>query len=93
MNELFDPTSENKLLRFFSTGDNEEEHNYRWIAVPRVGCVDGNTLFADIGENDNRMRVEDALLINCHPLTLGQRCADWFLLKLLISGTLAGKNH
>ena len=29
LNELFDPTSENKLLRFFSTGDNEEEHNYR----------------------------------------------------------------
>ena len=48
-------------------------------------------MFADIGENDNRMRVEDALLINCHPLTLGQRCADWFLLKVLISGTLAGK--
>ena len=48
-------------------------------------------MFADIGENDNQMRVEDALLFNYHPLTLGQRSGDWFLLKLLISGTLAGR--
>ena len=75
----------------FSTGDNEEEHNYRCITVPRIGCVEGNTLLADIRVNDNQMHVEDALLINCHPLTLGQRCADRFLLKVLISGTLAGK--
>ena len=37
------------------------------------------------------MRVEDELLIKCHLLTLGQRCANWFLLKVLISGTLARK--
>ena len=37
------------------------------------------------------MIFEDELLISCHPLSLGQRCADWFLLKVLINGTLAGK--
>ena len=71
-NELFDPISEDKLLRFFSMGgDNEEGHNHQCIAVPRAGCVDGNTLFADVGDNANRMLVEDALLINCRLLTLG----------------------
>ena len=27
----------------------------------------------------------------CNPLTLGQKCADWFLMKCLIRGTIAGK--
>ena len=92
MNELFDPTTEDKLLRFFSTGgDNHEEHNYCWVAIPNVGCIDCYTLFGNVGDDEKRKRIEELLLESCHPLTLGQRCADWFLMKILISGTLAGK--
>ncbi|KAG7341411.1 hypothetical protein IV203_023363 [Nitzschia inconspicua] len=36
--------------------------------------------------------VEEKLLVAVDPLTIGQRCADWFLMKsMLLSGTMAGK--
>ncbi|KAG7338645.1 hypothetical protein IV203_020733 [Nitzschia inconspicua] len=35
---------------------------------------------------------KEALLQSAQPLTVGQRCADWFLMKsMLLSGTMAGK--
>ena len=88
---MFDPTTEDKLLRFFSTGSEEELHNYKWIAVPRIESVDRHTLFGKIGDDSVRNKLEEMLSTSCHPLTLGQRCADWFLLKMCVTGTLAGK--
>ncbi|KAG7366466.1 hypothetical protein IV203_029136 [Nitzschia inconspicua] len=39
-----------------------------------------------------RSAVEQALLQSAQPLTVGQRCADWFLMKLMaLSGTMSGK--
>ncbi|KAG7366646.1 hypothetical protein IV203_029316 [Nitzschia inconspicua] len=39
-----------------------------------------------------RSSVEHALLQSAQPLTVGQRCAHWFLMKsMLLSGTMAGK--
>ena len=35
--------------------------------------------------------VEDKVKDNCHVLTLSHKCADWCLLKMLISGKMAGK--
>ena len=68
----------------------EEEYKYTWVAVPRQGEVDESTLFGGVGDDEVRYNIEDALQSKCNPLTLGQKCADWFLLKVLISGTVAG---
>ena len=38
-----------------------------------------------------RLELEELLEKRCNMLTLSQRCADWFLLKMIITGTMAGK--
>ena len=91
MNELFDPSTDEKLLRFFSTGNNEEQYNYTWVAVPRDGRVDEGTMFSGVGVDELRLNLENTLQEHCHPLTLGQKCADWFLMKVLVTGTVAGQ--
>ena len=91
VNEIFDPSTDEKLLRFFRTEDIEEEFSYSWVAVPRDGAVDECTLFAAVGDDEHRLNMEDYVRTYCHPLTMGQKCADWFLMKTLISGTVAGK--
>ena len=91
INELFDPSTEEKLLRFFRTEAVEEENIHTFVAVPRDGEVDELTLFGGVGDSEHRLNVEDKIQTYCHPLTLGQKCADWFLMKCLISGTIAGK--
>ena len=37
------------------------------------------------------LELEELLEKRCNMLTLSQRCADWFLLKMIITGTMAGK--
>ena len=76
MNEAFDPKMSQKLLRFFSSGGNEVGNNYRWTAIPKKVGVDEITLFSSVADDLNRTRVERKLRDRCHPLTLGQRCAD-----------------
>lgn len=62
----------------------------KWIAVPKHGCFLGKTLFAG-NENGLQKSCEDVLSRFCKPLTLAQRCADWFLLRQFrITGTNAG---
>ena len=77
-----------KSFFVFSSGGDEVGNNYRWIAIPEKVGVDKTTLLGNIADGLYRSRVEDKLRGSCHPLTLGQRCADWFLLKILISGTM-----
>ena len=52
--------------------------------------MDETTLFSSLGDDANRSIVEGQLNESFYPLTLEQRCADWFLMKVLISGTMAG---
>ena len=70
-----------------------------WIAVPHPRRRDQSALFATIGEDgklaepvgvDPRSRIESWVLAKCTVLTLGQRCADWFCLRMFrITGTIA----
>ena len=53
--------------------------------------VTSNHLFSNKKSSLERETVETELLKRASPLTCGQRCADWFALKLLLSGTMAGK--
>ena len=61
-----------------------------------VYCKHGTRLTSDIfhaGTDDNlRNETRRALLQNCHALTRGQRCADWFILRRFrVTATVASK--
>ena len=90
IDELFDLSTDKKFLRFFSTGDKEEDRNHTWVATSKKEKVDEQTLFGNVGDNADRLNIEDTLMLYCHPLSLGQTCADWYLIRFLISRTIAG---
>ena len=91
INELFDPSVDEKVIRFFRTENIPDEYINTWVAVPREGEVDEMSLFGGVGVDGIRDQIENHLLSYCNPLSIGQKCADWFLMKCLISGTIAGK--
>ena len=76
MNELFDPSTGEKLLRLFSTGYKDEVCNNLLVAIPKEGKVDAQTLFGNVGDNADRLNIEDTLKLYYHPLCSGQECAD-----------------
>ena len=51
INELFDPSSDDKLLRLFWTEEIKEEYTNNWVPVPREGEVDETTLFGGMGDD------------------------------------------
>ena len=53
--------------------------------------VDKGFIFSSMKGEPNRIRTEEALQKNCNVLTTGKRCADWFLMKMMATGTMAGK--
>lgn len=80
-----------KLLRFMHAvppGISTDLNN--WIAVTKPNIHLGDTLFS--GSNVSVIKiVETALSEVCVPLTMGQRCADWFILhQFRVTGTNAG---
>ena len=82
---------EARIIRFFSTEEHNSDHFYTWIAIPILVTVKRNFLFYSNTGSEERLFLESHLRKRCHPLKIGQRCADWFLLKMLVSGTMAGK--
>jgi hypothetical protein len=64
-----------------------------WLAVPRGGMSMTNFLSQverEPGNGGLKWMVEERLLRTCRVLTLGQRCADWFVLRQFrITGTNA----
>lgn len=87
--EKFDRKTATKDLLFFSTGTSTRRIVHVWVAVPG-DSASSDHLFSDKTASDVQKQVEEKLRLKCRPLTIGQRCADWFLLKLLLSGTNAG---
>ena len=73
-----------------------------WIAVPQSAPSfhklfskrkdDGGILEPPIISPDQKDEIERRILAKCVVLTVGQRCADWFVLRQFrITGTTAGK--
>lgn len=68
-----------------------------WIAVPKISVCLNKTLFMGANsfeENTQGLRdmPENKVGETCHILTLGQRCADWFLMRQFrVTGTNAGQ--
>jgi hypothetical protein len=93
--DIFDRNAACKDIKFFVTTITKPRVTapYTFVAVPKTGRLCPNILFSDTRDvSDKRKMVEQLLLTNCVPLTIGQRCADWFLLRgQLLSGTIAGK--
>lgn len=87
--EKFDCKTASKDLFFFSTGGGMRSMSHVWVAVPGKAITTAH-LFSDKKECPERIMVEAMLKEYCRPLTVDQRCADWFLLKWLLSGTNAG---
>ena len=81
MNKLFDPSTDEKLLRYFFTGDKEEGRSNIRVDISKEGKVDEQTLFGDVDDDADRLNIADTLKLYGHPLSLGQTCADWFLMN------------
>ncbi|KAG7372558.1 hypothetical protein IV203_018701 [Nitzschia inconspicua] len=61
------------------------------VSMPSA-YISNLVLFSNTIASESRKMVEEKLLVAVDPLTIGQRCADWFLMKsMLLSGTMAGK--
>ncbi|KAG7337866.1 hypothetical protein IV203_025941 [Nitzschia inconspicua] len=89
LKEVFDRKNPVKYLKFFAS---KNHRPYTFVAVERNEHLDQNVLFSPKTPSPERSSVEQALLQSAQPLTVGQRCADWFLMKsMLLSGTMAGK--
>ena len=89
--EVFDRKSTKKSLRFFLSGiaDNSIPLiGTTWVCISLGERISNETLL--YGDNwEEKEVVEKALLQNCNPLSIGQRCADWFLLRTFhFTGTL-----
>ena len=86
--EVFDRKVDTKMLRFFLTGDEVQQMSNTWICVPKKSKVQQNTLFDGV-PSSLKYNAENRLLQNCNPLTIGQRCADWFLMRTFhLTGTV-----
>ncbi|KAG7339488.1 hypothetical protein IV203_034484 [Nitzschia inconspicua] len=89
LREVFDRKNPVKYLKFFASKNHRPN---TFVAVERNEHLDQNVLFSPKTPSPERSSVEQALLQSAQPLTVGQRCADWFLMKsMLLSGTMAGK--
>lgn len=77
-----------RLLRFMHSVPSGVSKEFdRWIAVPKAPVSVSRTLFAG-NDNPGSKCCETALLQHCFPLTVGQRCADWFTLRQFrVTGT------
>lgn len=91
------------IIRFMSTVPSTMASSMEtWIAVPRTAPV-AHMLFSKRDDNGcvvipspestkDKDVIELRLLERCTVLTIGQRCADWFILRQFrITGTSAGK--
>ena len=89
--DVFDRKVDSKLIRFFSSGPMATGLAYKWIAIRKKTTV-ANTLFVETRRlQGTKEFIESLLKQNCHPLTVGQRCADWFLMKSFrLTGTMVG---
>ena len=58
--KLFDPLANEKLLRLFSTGHKEKNHNYTWVVIPREGKVHEGTMYSGIGDDYQSINIKDA---------------------------------
>ena len=47
-------------------------------------------MFSNVGKYELRLNLENTLREICQPLTLSQKITDWFLMKVLVTGTVAG---
>ena len=91
--EIFDKKAELKTLRFFYSGPPGHvvgSFGSKWIAIKKTEAVPSNTLFHGEKRSDRQVSVENLLSLHCSPLTCGQRCADWFLMRSFrVTGTMA----
>ena len=90
--DVFDRKVDSKLMRFFSSGPMATGLAHKWIAMRKKTTV-LETLFVETkGHSESKLAMESKLKENCDPLTVGQRCADWFLMKSFrLTGTMVGK--
>ena len=92
-----------KLIRFlYSVPPHISSAVETWIAVPKSKLT-SNLLFDNrseggmvvasvISSHEKKAFMESFLLQNCNVKTIGQRCADWFLLRQFrVTGTSAGQ--
>jgi len=93
MRDVFDRKVAEKDLRFLGSGPIDLEKALTWVAIEKDGYSISNHLFSPRSRSTSKARIdiENVLSQNCKAMTLGQRTADWFTLKLLLSGTMAGK--
>lgn len=80
-----------KVLRFmYAVPNSIGKELTNWIAVPKPNITLHDTLFS--GYDDVAAKIVEAVLSQvCVPLTMGQRCADWFVLRQFrVTGTNAG---
>ena len=87
----FDRKTSVKHIRFFSTMPEKEENRYTFVAVFGNKMVHKGFIYSSMQGGPNRVRIEEVLQKSCNVLTKGQRCADWFLMKMMITGTMASK--
>ena len=84
--DIFYRKVEEKVICLFSSGKHEISLDHTWVAIHRPKKLHSNYLFGcDTGSN-MCLEVEEMIEKSCFKITLSQRCADWFLIKLLISG-------
>ena len=69
----------------------DNDLQYTWIAISSIVGLGKDTLFSPKPPSTDRKSVEDKVNRHCIALTLSQKCADWFLLKMLVSGTMVSK--
>ncbi len=89
--DVFDRKADSKLIRFFSSGPMAVGRSCQWVAIRKKTTV-VKTLFVETRRlHGTKEFIESVLKENCHPLTVAQRCADWFLMKSFrLTGTMVG---
>lgn len=86
-----------KVLRLLFLVPSTVQHAINtWVAVPKLNVSLRSILFAhksdDVSTITNEQKVvESTISANCNVLTLGQRCADWFVPRQFrVTGTNTG---
>ena len=73
-------------------GDVNDLIQQTWVCIPKCGSLSTIlSLFSKRNRmNGSLVHVEKELLTHCHPFTIGQQCADWFVLhQFRVTGTMA----
>ncbi len=90
--DVFDRKADSKSLRFFSSGQQAVGLGNAWVAIRKKSTALSLILFSSGKPSNDKEETETLLRHTCEPLTLGQRCADWFPMKSQkLTGTMAGK--